>query len=166
MTDDASPPVRWFSIPKAPHSVFGLGTWFGRNPDGTDDRGDMDASGRDLKGAFGDSTHDPALVGLSIPIPIFHATLGRSEAVYNDVRKRRWLFDVVCFVTGRHAANVPLVDLGPNAALNRPLDMTYGLAKLLGCTGNSVCAWWITDTATGLIIPVKGWDFAEGRNVG
>jgi hypothetical protein len=161
-----SDPVRWFTIPKVPHSVFGLGTWFGRNPDGSDDRGDMDSTGHDLKGAFGDDTHDPGLIGLSIPIPIFHATLGRTDDVYADVRRRRWLFDVVCFVTGRHAAGVPLVDLGPNAALNRPLDMTYGLAKLLGCTGNSLCAWWITDTTTGLIIPVKGWDFALGRNVG
>jgi hypothetical protein len=166
---DVLPAVKWFTITKAPHSVFGLGTWFGRNPptlehpEGTDDRGDMDSSGHDLKGAFGDDTHAPGLIGLSIPIPIFHATIGHTEEVYADVRRRRYLFDVCCFVTGRHAAGVPLVDLGPNAALNRPLDMTFGLATLLGCTTNAVCAWWVTDTQTGLILPVKGWDFAAGK---
>lgn len=164
-------PVPSHTIPKPPYSATGLGTWFGWNPatkahpEGTDDTGDMDSKGHDLKGAFGDVTHSREAVFISIPIPIFHATIGRGESVYAEVRKGRWLFDVYCHATGKHATSIRLGDLGPNASLNRPLDMTAGLAIMLGLNDNAVCTWWVTDTHTGQILEVKGWDFAQGKVV-
>jgi hypothetical protein len=149
-------------IPVAPFSVTGKSTWFGRNPDGSDDRDDMDKQGHDLDGAFGDKTHNLTLVGLSIPIPVFYQSIGRGTTVYDDVKARRWLFDVWCAATGKHVGGVWLVDLGPNAGLNRVMDMTYGLATALGLKDNAICTWACTDTKTGKLVEIKGWDFQRG----
>jgi len=123
----------------------------------------MDSKGHDLKGAFGDDTHGRDKVFISIPIPIFRATIGSGDAVYADVRKGRWLFDVYCHATGKHVTAVHLGDLGPNERLNRPLDMTAGLAIMLGLNDNAICTWWVTDTHTGQILEVKGWDHVNGK---
>lgn len=152
------------NVPAEPYSITGLATWFGLNPNGSNDTGDMSSDGRtDLKGAFGDATHNKTLIGLSIPIPIFRATIGSGDKVYKDVAARRYLFDVWCKTTSRHVTGVWLVDLGPNASLNRPLDMTYALGKLLGLSDNAICTWSVTDTTTGLLLPIKGWNFSTGK---
>lgn len=151
------------TIPLEPLSLTGKATWFGLNPDGSDDRGDMDNKGHDLKGAFGDETHNKTIIGISIPIPIFHATIGRGDEVYEEVAARRWLFDVYCPQTKKHATDIWLVDLGPSASLNRTADMTYGLATMLGLKNDAIVTWWVTDTKTGKILEIKGYDFVNKR---
>jgi hypothetical protein len=152
-------------IPVPPYAVTGMGTWFGLNPNGSNDTGDVNAEGENLLGAFGDDCHNKTIVGLSIPILIFRATIGATTTDYADVRKRRYLFDVFCHATGKHATGVWLVDLGPNASLNRPLDMTYALGTMLGLKTNGICTWWCTDTQTKEILEIKGWDFVHGKNL-
>jgi hypothetical protein len=157
------------TIPAVPYSVTGIATWFGWNPptakhpDGTDDTGDQDKYGNDLLGAFGDHTHNEQIVGISIPIPIFHATIGSGNSTYVEVRNRRYLFDVWCHSTGRHATGVWLVDLGPSASLNRVADMTYGLGTMLGLNDTAIVTWSVTDTHTGKILEIKGYDFVNNK---
>lgn len=148
-----SPTLSPVGVPPPPYSITGLATWFGLNPDGSDDKGDVDSAGKDLKGAFGDETHNKTLIGLSIPIPIFKATLNDD---YAGVKARRYLFDVWCPQTGKSASGVWLVDLGPNASLNRPMDMTYGLATSLGLKDNAICTWAVKDSTTGKYLEIKG----------
>lgn len=156
-------------IPAPPYSITGKFTWFGRNPDHSNDTGDVDSRGHDLNGAFGDETHNEQICGLSIPIPLFQKTIipvsGSKEQAYHDVAARRYLFGVWCHATGRYVDNVWLVDLGPNADLNRPGDMTYALATRLGLHDNAICTWACTDTHTGHVLEIKGWDYDTGKNV-
>jgi hypothetical protein len=161
--DVIPPPSAGTTIPLTPYSLTGKATWFGLNPDGSDDRGDVDSKGHDLKGAFGDETHNKTIVGISIPIPIFHATIGRGDEVYEDVKARRYLFDVYCPQTRKHATDVWLVDLGPSASLNRTADMTYGLATMLGLKDDAIVTWWVTDTKTGKVLEIKGYDFQNKK---
>ena len=162
-------PAEILAIPAPPYSVTGEFTWFGRNPDGSDDKGDVDSHGKDLLGAFGDDTHNEQLIGLSIPIPLFEQTIvpvsGTKDKAYTDVSNRRYLFGVWCHATGRYVPNVWLVDLGPNASLNRPGDMTFALATQLGLKDNAICTWACTDTHTGLVLTIKGWNFTTGKNI-
>ena len=157
------------AIPAPPFSITGEFTWFGRNPDGSDDKGDVDGYGKDLLGAFGDDCHNEQLIGLSIPIPLFEATIvpvsGSKDKAYTDVSNRRYQFGVWCHATGRYVANVWLVDLGPNKALNRPGDMTYALATQLGLRDNAICTWACTDTHSGQVLEIKGWNFTTGKNI-
>lgn len=163
-----APPDK-ITIPAPPFAVTGEFTWFGRNPSGSDDKGDVDSKGHDLLGAFGDDTHNEQIVGLSIPIPLFEKTIvpisGSKDKAYADVAARRYLFQVWCHDTARFVSNVWLVDLGPNASLNRPGDMTFGLATQLGLKDNAVCTWACTDTKTETVLEIKGWNFATNRNI-
>ncbi len=161
-----APSVPVHTIPKVPFAVTGGATWWGINPDGSDDKGDVDQHGKALLGAFGDDNHNEQIIGASIPIKLFHQTVGGSGSeVYKSVHERKYTLDVLSHVTGRHLTGVWLTDLGPAARLHRPLDLTYAANKMLGHTnGENICTWWLTGPKG--IMEIKGWDFAEGKVIG
>ena len=149
-------------IPIPPFSVTGPATWWGRNPDGSNDTGDVDAQGKNLLGAFGDDNHTEQIVGGSIPIIMFQQTIGHGDAVYKAVADRKYTLDVVSHVSGKHLTMVWITDLGPAARLKRPLDLTYAANKLLGHTsGTNLCTLWITGPDG--IMEIKGWNFMKGE---
>jgi hypothetical protein len=152
--------IEWVHIPKTPYSVTGLATWWGRNPDGSDDTGD-ESRGKDELGAFGDNNHTEQIIGASIPIIMFHETIGKTAEYYKDVSDRKYFLDVLSHSTGRHLTGVWLTDLGPSAKLHRPLDLTYAANKMLGHTdGINLCTLWITGPSG--VMEIKGWNFVTG----
>lgn len=154
------------TIPKVPFAITGPATWWGLNPDGSNDTGDVDEHGKNMLGAFGDNNHNEQIIGCSIPIKVFHATIGSGADVYKAVELRRYKFDFLSHTTGRHLTGAWLTDLGPNERLHRPFDLTYAANKMLGHkTGTNIVTGWVTDTHTGQILEFKDWDFAEGKVV-
>jgi hypothetical protein len=149
-------------IPKVPFAVTGAATWWGLNPNGSNDTGDVDEHGKNLLGAFGDDNHNEQIVGGSIPVEVFHATVGKGAPIYKSVADRKYKLDVLSHSTGKHLTGVWLTDLGPAARLHRPLDLTYAANKLLEHTdGTNICTWWLTGPEG--IMEVKGWDFVKGQ---
>lgn len=148
--------IEYIHLPKPPYSATGEATWWGINPGGSNDTGDVDSSGKNLLGAFGDDNHNEQIVGGSIPIAMFHETVGQGDAVYAQVAKRQWTLDVYSHITGRHITGVWLTDLGPAERLHRPLDLTYAANMMLGHTdGTNLVTLWLT--GPGGIVQLKGW---------
>jgi hypothetical protein len=154
------PTVPVTPVPRVPYSVTGRATVFGLNYDGSDDRGDQDAQGRALKGAFGDETHNKEIVGVSLPIPVFESSIGRGKT--SDVKAHRYTVDILSHVTGKHLVGAWIVDLGPSVFTGNALDLTYASACMLGHSDNGTVTYWIKGPE-GQPLAVKGWDFRKGR---
>jgi hypothetical protein len=149
-------------VPIPPYSVTGPATWWGINPNGSNDTGDVDAHGKNLLGAFGDNNHTEQIIGGSIPIIMFQNTIGKGDAIYEAVSDRKYTLDVISHVTGKHFTMVGITDLGPAARLKRPLDLTYAANKMLGHTsGTNLCTLWITGPDG--IMEIKGWSWENGE---
>lgn len=176
--DGAAPPPPPASVPAPanallpPYAVSGIATIFGLNYDGSEDKGDEDASGNPLKGAWGDVTHNKTALGGSIPIKVLDATFGSGS-------KPKHTLEVYSHATQK-TIEIPFIDKGPSASVHRPLDLTYAAHVALGTMdyftthyGASPKGWpagipvtfWIND-AKGVAIEVKSWDFALGRVTG
>jgi hypothetical protein len=154
-----------------PYAVSGIATIFGQNYDGSNDLGDVGAGG-DLKGAWGDVTHNHTALGGSIPIKVLDATFGTGN-------KPTALLEVYSHATQKTIV-IPFIDKGPSASVHRPLDLTYAAHMALGTMdyfktnyGANPKSWpagipvtfWIND-AKGIATEVKSWDFALGRVTG
>jgi hypothetical protein len=154
--------IQWLHIPKIPFSVTGWATWWGRNPDGSNDTGDVDSQGHNMLGAFGADNHNEQIIGASIPVVMFQKSIGKTEQVYQSISDKLYTLDVLSHSTGRHLTGVPLTDLGPAARLHRPLDLTYAANKMLGHTdGTNLCTFWITGPNG--VIEIMAWDFVKGE---
>ena len=152
----------YVNIPRVPYSVTGMATWWGINTSGSNDTGDVDSSGKNLLGAFGDDNHNEQIIGASIPIIMFHDTIGRGDVIYKDVADRKYTIDILSHSTGKHLTEVWITDLGPNARLGRPLDLTAAANRMLGhVEGTNLCTLWITGPDG--IMEIKGWDFVRGH---
>ncbi len=170
-------------VPVAPHNTvtppFGvlvtLMTIFGLNYDGSDDKGDIDAQGNPLKGAWGVHTHNKNIIGCALPIKLLKSTFGGLEASHI----KGYMVEIYSEVTHKTVFPVAIVDEGPAARTHRGIDGTYALHKVLGhldygaATYGPFSKWpagfhvsyWIHDSA-GHPIEIKGWDFNNGRVIG
>lgn len=140
---------------------------FGLNYDGSIDHTD---NGR---GAFGESTRNPHLIGLSLPIPIIRATF--NEAAIEEIRRGATVWNqmgkvdchilgwVQSHITGHIVGNILVCDEGPAVWTGNALDATLGLKRALGERDNSVVTYWIVGP-TGPF-QIKGWSFTSHQAI-
>lgn len=113
-------------------------TWFGLNADGSNDTGDVDAHGRNLRGYFGDETHNREVVGASLPWRTLAGTVGdftRDPRLMESIRKGDYKVRVT--TADGKSVDAKIVDVGPAEWTRNGLDITYGTGKALGLTDNA-----------------------------
>jgi hypothetical protein len=135
----------------APDPTLGIkcvATIFGRNYNGSVDRGDngIGAFQNAKTGRFYKTT-DENLVGVSIPIPFYELTPNMSRA---DIESQA-VTVTIQDANGEYYFNLPIVDLGPGLhgclikASDGPhlLDRTFGLCALMKSHDDAPVTFWI-----------------------
>jgi hypothetical protein len=149
------------SAPDPKLGIKCISTIFGRNYNGSLDRGDngIGAFESRLTGRFYKTT-DEMLVGVSIPIPFYEDTpdLSRSDIESQAVTV------TIQDANGDYYFNLPIVDLGPGLhgylikASDGPhlLDRTYGLCAEMKSFDDASITYWIMKSGQAYL--VKGQD--------
>lgn len=140
------------------HGVNTVATVFGSTYKGAVDPTD-NGQGAFLDLATAKPYETRKVVGVSIPIPVFHETLSGSKLA---VEERK--FTVTIAYEGKWYKDLPIVDLGPGAfgrllkdkeGRTHLLDRTYPLCRIMNSFDNAEIAYWIVDSK-GNSVPIKG----------
>jgi hypothetical protein len=143
---------------------------FGLNWDGSDDKGDQDAAGNPLLGAWGAVTHNKTIVGCALPSALLKATFGGTAADHI----KGYTCEIYSLVTQKTVVACDIVDIGPSSWTHRLLDGTYGLHAALGHIEHGTAhygsfskwpagfhvAYWINDP-NGKAVEIKGVDWSK-----